>query len=484
MTGTEASDADFGVEVSIGVVAQFVMALIGFAGTIIFANILGPAQFGGFYLLLSLLKIADRPIDGWANAAKKRFSESESSKDEILGAQWLVSSGAVLLGIVLIFLFRSVLESYTGLVRVTSSAILLFGTVVFFFPFQRILSSTGQEGLVRWIDTGRSVLTLPLQLAFVFAGFGAAGMAYGLASATLLSIPITLYFISRRPVLPSFTTIRSLWRYARYSIPNIVIGKAYDRYDILLIGFLLSPSIAGEYEVAYKLTVPGTFVASVAGAGLMARISNLRSKEKSVSMDISNTIAFASIVSLPLLFGAAAIPQKLVVTAYGPEYAGATILLVGLALFQFIYSQSFVLQRTIAGLDRPDVNFRISATTLGLNVVLGYGLALQFGAIGVVAATVVSELLRYVASAIIVRRALPGVDLFPRPLLYQVVASAVMFVIVTTLHAQIPVNSWVRLLVIVGIGAIVYATLLVAVSSQVRHTIISILPETYANRLA
>jgi len=47
---TQASEVPFGLEVTRGVLAKFLMAIIGFAGTIIFARILGPVALGGSIL--------------------------------------------------------------------------------------------------------------------------------------------------------------------------------------------------------------------------------------------------------------------------------------------------------------------------------------------------------------------------------------------------------------------------------------------------
>ncbi|WP_254769075.1 lipopolysaccharide biosynthesis protein [Salinilacihabitans rarus] len=475
---SDAASVSLGGETAKATVAKFTMAVIGFVGTVVFARALGPTGFGGFYLLFSLVKIADRAVNGWGTAIMKRFSEADAPERELIGSQlafaaaWVAVTGAACV------LASTWLVSYTGLPEAPVLFVVLMAAVTLYEPTDRVVQARGRVGASMWIDTLRSLLTFPLQLALVLLGFGAAGMAYGLAGATFLTLPVLWYVVRTRPAVPSRETLGSLWRYAKYSIPNSFLGQAYDRFDILLLGFLLAPATAGQYEVALKLTVPAVFVMEAAQAGLLARVSNLHSRDEAVDEDVSNTIAFASIVAIPMFFGALAMPEVLVVTAYGSEYAAAASLLVGLALFQIVSTQSGPLTSAIAGIDRPDVNTRISAATLALNVVLGVVLTLAYGAVGVVVATVIAETLRYVLSAYVVRRELPEVTLFPRTLGEQVAAAVVMFAVVLALVEAVAVDRWYHLLGVVGVGAVVYAVVLLAISRKLRVTIRGVLRET------
>ncbi len=471
MTGTDASSVSLGGETAKATLAKFTMAAIGFVGTIVFARVLGPTGFGGYYLLFSLVKLVDRAVSGWGSASKKRYSEATTDGDEILGGQlaftvvWVALSGIALL------IGSNWLVDYTGLPEAPVMFAVLLVAVTLYEPTEQVVQARGLVGAATWIDAVRSMLTFPLQLVFVLLGFGAAGMAYGLSVATLLVVPLLWRFIDGRPTLPSRDTLRSLWAYARYSIANSFLGKAYDRFDVLLLGFLLTPAAAGYYEVAFKLTLPAAFVMMAASSGLMARVSLKHSRNEPFAEDVSNTLAFTSVVAIPIFFGAIALSERLVVTLYGPAYADAAGLLVGLAFYQVVTTQRGPLSRTIDGIDRPDVNTVLSALTLVSNVVLGIGLTLEFGAIGVVIATVLAESARYVASGLYVRRTLPSVVVLPGTLLEQTGAGMAMFGVVVLLRRLIPVQRWFHLVFIVGIGAVVYGIALLLVSRKLRVTI-------------
>lgn len=471
---SDAGDMDLGWESVKGFLGKIVQAVVGFAGTIIFARTLGPTSFGGFYLLLAIVQVTDRPMRGVAQAVRKRYSEAGAVREEIVGTTLLFDVTLFLVVGVGVLLVERHLVAVTGLDSAALVFMALFVSIGLFFPFQQMLAAEGWIGKQTWNDTLRSVLTLPIQLGFVLAGFGAAGMGYGLAAASLLVVPISVYILRVRPAVPSRETIVSMWRYAKYSTPSAIVGKTYDRFDTLLIGGLLTAGTVAQYEVAYKLTVPATFLFSVIASGLMPKISNLHSRDEDVSTDITNAVSFVSIFAIPIFFGALAIPKKLVVTAYGPEYASASVLLVGLALYQVSRSQTIIYRNTLNGIDRPDIGFRIDLLTLATNVAVGVALLLEYGAIGVVVGTVIAETLRYVVSAYVVSRHISGIGFFPKALQQQVLAGVAMFGAVELVNNYVPVRSVLHLGVLVGVGAAFYVVVLLSISSQLRLTLRSV----------
>lgn len=468
---TNAGDFDLGRESLKGFVGNATQAVIGFIGTLIFARLLGPASFGGFYFLMTLATFADRPMRGFVTAAKKRYSETNSPRSEIIGAALIIVAAVGIPLSTTALIGHEYLLSQTSVPNAGIVFVLLLLSIILFVFFQNLVGAAGQPARQIWLDTFRSVLTLPLQLVFVTAGFGAAGMGYGLASASLIGFGIAYYLLSSRPAFPSLETFRSLWAYARYSIPATIVGKAYNRLDVLLLGFLLTPAVVGYYEVAFKLTLPATFLYAAITTGLMPKVSNLHSRNRAVGPDITSALSYASLFAIPLFFGALALPTAIVVTLYGPEYRPAAVLLVGLALYQVLGSQSQIHQATLQGLDLPDVGLRIDAVTLALNVFVGVLLVYTYGAIGAVVATVGAESLRFCLSAYEVQKRVSDLSIIPRSLFEQVVAGIVMFLVVEQLSQVIPITSWIPLVIIVSSGALIYVSTLLTISHQHRKVV-------------
>lgn len=474
---TDIEDMDFGLEVTKSVIAKAIQAMIGFAGTVLFARLLGPTAFGGFYLLLSLIQLVNNPFVGWSIGVKKRVSEASTDRQELVGTQLLINTIGIFVVIVLSYQIRHFLADYSGI----SSAWILFAilliSLVLFEPLQKLLDANGQVSLSTWIDTLRSLLTTSFQLALVLLGFGAAGMAIGLAGATLSTAVVTQYYLRVRPRFPSGETTRSVFQFAKYSTLTGLVGKAYDRYDTLLIGFLLVPGAVADYEVAAKLTIPAIFVSNAINAGLLPKVSNLQSRGESVATDITNSLAYGCIIAIPLFFGALALPQEIVVTTYGGEYSGAARLIAGIALIRVVSIKSSIFASSLQGLDMPDIPLKVSATTLVINILTGYVLVLEIGALGAVIATILAESIQYVVMGTIVRRKIPSVTVVPSPVFHQITAGFIMFLAIKGIQQVIVVRSWVDLLLVVGVGAGIYAGMLLSISSPVRTRFKSLLKE-------
>lgn len=468
----EAGDMDLRLEALKGFSGKLIQAVLGFAGTIVFARVLGPTSFGGFYFLLSLVTISDRPIRGLGQAARKRYSEAGARKGQIVGA--VLGANLVFFTIVgvAVFFLEGRLVAATGLAEAGLVFMVLLVSLGLFFPFQQLLGAQGWVSKQTWNDTLRSVFTLGLQLGFVAAGFGAAGMGYGLAGASLLVIPVAWYFLRVRPSLPDGQTIRSLWAYAKHSTPAAFVGKAYDRFDVLLLGAVLTPAAVGYYEVALKLTIPALFLPQVISSGLMPKISNKDSRDEPIAEDVTNAAAYTSLFAVPLAFGAIVLAERIVVTAYGPEYRAAAPLLIGLAVYQVLRSQTQVYRSALGGLDRPDLNLRYDAATLLLNVALGIALVFEIGALGVVVATVIAEGLRLGLTARGLRTLVPEVGIVPRPLVEQVVAGLGMAGAVLGLTAIIRLPTFLHVGAVVSAGGVVYGLLLVILSEGFRVTLL------------
>lgn len=474
---SDIAEMSLGWETVKSFLGKVVQAAFGFVGTIVFARVLGPTSFGGFYFLLSLVFIVDRPIDGLGQAVRKRYSEADVDRAEILGGSLVGAVGLFVVTAVVTLPLNGVLERQT---HVEFAALVLLSILVgrgLFSVLQQMVVASGHLSKQTWNDTLRSVLTLPLQLVLVLGGLGSAGMGYGLAGASLLTAGVAAYVVGERPAVPSRATLRSLWDYAKYSVPSSIVGRVYNRLDVILLGVLVTTGAVGYYEVAFKLTVPGTFVTGIIMTGLMPKISGLASRGEEVATQVTNAASYASILSIPLFFGGLALAEPLVVTVYGTEYLEASTFLVGLALYQVVSSQSGVFMQTIMGLDYPDVKFRINVVTLAFNVLVGVGLILSVGPIGVVVATVLAESFRYVWTVTVAVRHVEDAAVLPRPLVEQVVAGLGMYAFVVLLAGSVDIRSWTQTASLVGAGALFYGAVLLVLSEHLRFTIRSVLAD-------
>jgi O-antigen/teichoic acid export membrane protein len=464
-------DTDFGVQVGIGFVGRVVGALLAFVGSIVLARALGPTDYGVFYLLLSVVAFLDNPMTGWAQACRKRLTEAEFPAGDAIGstvAGIVLASGIVFVGA---WLFAPQIASFTGSRDGWLLLSFLFAGMIAYHTANEVLKSTERFGASPWLNAGRDLVRVLVQVGLVLAGLGVAGMVGGMVLANFVVAPTVLYLVGVRPSIPSVDSLRSIWSYARYSIPGGFVGTAQHRIDRILLGFLVSTTAVGNYEVAMKLTLPAMFIAGVAQDGLMGRISNLQSRGEEFAADVRRNLGFASLIGIPLFFGALVMAEPVIVTLYSNQYATAGPFLIGLAFFRLLRTQKSILVAVINGLDHPDLNLKISTVVFSFNIVAGLAGLYAIGPIGVVVATILSEIIGYGVRGYVVRSIVPSVRFLPRPLLDQIASGAVMAITVYAARLTLPLQEWYYVLFVVAIGGLTYLTVLVVISEYFRSTV-------------
>lgn len=472
----------FALRASKGFIAKILLAIIGFAGSVYFARILGSSGYGIYGTILAAAGVLNNPITGIGDACKKRISEEGSQRGEIVS----VAITTAVIGGAVVSLLGFGIERATGYFGIDRGGILLVFMIVGISTFvitQQVLSGTGQFGNAVIFDMVRSALTIPIQISLVALGFGVTGMVIGLTTASLLLVPLMLISIGTRPVIPSKSTLKSLWRYAKFSIPTGFVGATYSKIDILLLNGVLGAAVAGEYKVAYQLVLPGTMLSGIMSSGLFADVSSKRSRGEEVNTRVTNNIAFASIVAIPLAFGAGAMPSDILTTVFGPDYQNAGLLLVGLGLYQVVATQTAQVQSVVIGSDRPDLEFSISTVTVIFNIVVGVGLLFELGAIGIVIATILAEMVRYIIYIFFARR-FATFPILPKPLLHQVFAGLVMFAVVDPAHAWFGIRSWTDLIWLVTLGGGVYIGILLSLSKPILAAVKTIIQDARSQYLS
>lgn len=468
---TDANDVSFGLETLKGVSAKLAMFGFGFVATAYFARELGPESFGGFFLLLSVVQFANRVPHGIGGACQKRLAETDTSNEELLGLTLGTSITCGLVAAVFAVAGREKLVSYTGIPNAPSLAVVLFVAISSFLPLQFLLAGTGRFGVTNWIDLVREVAKTVLQFGLVVAGFGVTGMTVGFAAATLVCVPLVLYFLDVRPSLPTRETVRYVWDYAKFNVPSNVVGKAYTRFDVFLLGAIGLTSAVGYYEVALSLTGLATLISGVVMDGLISKTSNLASRDRSVRETVTATISYTSVIAIPTFVIVVFLGEVVVETVYGTDYLAAVPFLVGVAAYRIVQTQREPLDSAVKGMGRPDAVFRISSITVAVNFAIGVALVLTVGAIGVIVATVVAETLRCLLLHRTLRRNDAAVPLLPGPLRKQFRSAGGMAAAIVVLNRVLSNALAYRVALIGTVGVATYLALFLAQDGLARRSI-------------
>lgn len=475
---SETAGLSMGRESAVAVGAKVTLAFVGLLGFVFFAQTLGPAGIGAYYLVLAGAKFAVQAVGGTATAIKKRVAEVGVDVGPYLGLGLAVVVGFTAVLFVGVFFLEGIIEERLGPVRFAYAGAAIVGSLGLFNLTNRVYAGVGNPGAGFWVDTLRSVLTLGAQVALVVLGYGAMGLAGGLVAATLVSGVVAGILVGVRPRLPTRASVNRTISFAQWSVPNALLSDFYKRVDVLILGVVLGSTVVGYYEAALRVTVPAMFVAIGIGDSLVVKASGLSSLDQDVKVDLRNAMSYVGLFSVPTFVGALALPpESLLVYLLREDFGPAWPALIGLALFQIFNAYRMPFESVINGIDRPELQFRVSLLTTVIHLPLVYYGAITYELVGVVGATVVAEALRVVAYQFLARSVFGRVVL-TQPMVEQWASAVVMGAVVWVVGRSVaPVGGWVELGGLLALGAGTYFGLLLVVSGHFRATTRSVAAE-------
>jgi O-antigen/teichoic acid export membrane protein len=467
-----------GRETFLSLGSKVVMAAVGFGGTVIFARLLGPSGLGVYKTAVAAAFVLTQVTAGTGTAIKKRVSEVDVEPDEYLGTGVLVNAGFTALLVVIYLLFRPVVDAFFESSAIAIAVLAVVFALGLFNVVNRMYSGLGYPAASSWIDCVRSVLTIGFQLVLVFLGYGAFGLVAGFVVGTFLSALLSALVAGVVPSTPGKRAIERVTSFARWSVSNALLNVGYGRADVLLVAALVGSSAVGFYTTAIQLTMPGAMFGGSIRDALSVKTSGRSSAGLDIREDLENSLSYAGLLSLPILFGALAIPRPIMVTIFGPEFEPAWTALVGLTLFKLLHVYRLPFEAAAEGSDNPDLIFRTNALVFVAYAPVAVLLGIEYGLLGVIAGSVFGELARLGVYQYVSHRQFGGVVL-PRPILGQVVSGVVMFAVVSALvPGVVTITSWMWLAAVVFGGAATYFATLLALSGHFRHTTHSTLVDT------
>ncbi|MBX0296664.1 oligosaccharide flippase family protein [Haloarcula nitratireducens] len=463
-----------------GTGAKIVLALVGFIGSIYFARVLGPVLFGGVSLIYALAEWASHPMYGVGAATKKRVSESDKKRGVLFGL--LIISGAIwtfIIGVLAVGL-EVWIVSLTSLTAAPEYLIGITATTGMFTVLGRLVEGRGKISAYLWTNAARKTVAVLFQAVLLYIGFGTDGWAAGIVFTSAISLLILSLYVESEPRIPNKNDILNVWEFAKYSLITSTLYAGYSRLDLFLLGSIISTSVAGYYQVAWQITMFGIFVPTVIGNSLMPKISALANKGQwnELLTEVRSGTSFASIITIPVLFGALAVGNPLITIIYGSEYTPATNLLVAVALVRVIDSQSDSIIAAISGLDRPDITLLITLAGIITNILIGLPALYLIGPVGLVIISALSETVRWFGGVIFLRKKFKGFNPVGKIHAIQIVSGSIMFILVKLVTDIIVIDTIYELFATIIFGGSIYTLLIIGLSEQTRILVYRYIPSS------
>ncbi|WP_082222434.1 oligosaccharide flippase family protein [Halorubrum halophilum] len=454
--------------------SRLIMSLSGFVATIILTRTLGQDQYGTYVVILSVLAWAGMIGQlGLLQAVKKRVSESNDGNYVVSGAT--IQFVLYLLLAIILWISRSTLNEFIG-IDVTLIIILMLAIRLGLMFTQTVLE--GQHLVhvssiltpVEWVS--RSLI----QIVLVVSGFGIVGALAGYVVGAFVAAVIGIHFITVPSKPPSKEDFVQLKSYAQFSWLNSIKGRVFQSMDTLILAIFIPHGLIAVYEIAWNLaSLFAIFGASISRT-LFPEMSKIHSEEQSnaeIASLLRVSLVYSGLFIIPGFVGAALVGD-VVLTIYGSEFQMGYYILLFLTFARLLYGYGRQFVNTIDAIDRPDLTFYINAVFVGVNLSLNVLLTWQFGWYGAAVATtfscgIVLILGYYYADKVV------DINIPFREIGRQIISSGVMAVVVLIGRSLLG-ESLSVIILLIGLGASVYFSVLLYMSEEFRSTVSDNIP--------
>jgi O-antigen/teichoic acid export membrane protein len=445
------------------------MTAIGYIATMYIAHTAGAGPLGEFYLFLAYYNIANLFTDGgMSGSATQRISEG-TDEDQFFSAH--IAVRIVLLPLVLTAIL--LLEPY--MIDFTSSG--MFGwflLAVVVGTAAGIVScgvyGSGKVGVLQIADLAGMLVRTIIQVAAVFLGFFAAGLAGGFVAGVVTGLFINLRFLEKRPVMFNWWHLKSMVPYASFVLLTgslvVIVGYA----DTILVGYYMNSEDVGFYRTSFQLTTLALLGATALSTTLFPKISRWRTEGnfESIRAVISRSYTYSLILAVPVCTGGILLSDLLLFYLYGSPFTVAALALNVLFIVQLATIFQSIDSAALYAFKKAGMVFYSNLGAAVTVVLLDILLIPMLGIMGAACALLVSMSVKSLLAHLFIRN---SVDIFPEwgSLLKIVVASAAMGLLLLLLRTVFPVTHFATLAGIVIIGMIVYIVVLVRIDRDIRE---------------
>jgi len=448
-------------------VANVASAAVNFFAVVLFSRVLGATLLGYYFLFFSLVQVLNfLGNGGLSQATIKRISEGNGSPG-LLGASFLIRSALLAVIICFVLVFRDLLSDYLH----GDYAYLLIA-VLFLLQIsdliREILQGTHRVGTSALVDLVQQSGKVGFQVLLI--GYGIIGLIWGLFAGILASVGCGLTLIRMKLIIPHYADFSNLFSFSRFAYGNALGGLVFDWIGILAIGYFLGSTEAAIFGVCWSISVMVLLFSQAISNALFPHISNLSSREQmnNIQNTLKSAISYSPLLALPAFLGVTALGGNFLSLVYGPEFFAGALVLIILMAARVIQSVQMIITRTLEGIDRPDIVFRITIPTLVINVITVICFIPRYGAVGGALSVLVTIAISLILNAIALNRIIP---LQISSVIFWIFGGGIIMVgVVLVLMRIFPTLSLGILTGIIVTGMVIYG-LILSGNSEIHRTL-------------
>jgi O-antigen/teichoic acid export membrane protein len=298
-------------------------------------------------------------------------------------------------------------------------------------------------------------------------GYGVLALVAQLVTTSLISLVSLWTLTPWRPSLRfSWATVGELIGYGRYVALTGVTNFANSNSDLIFVTWYTGAAGAGFYSLAKRLV---NAVSNVIGNALnrvfFSTIAGLQHDRKSSGVTLLDFVMYTSLLTAPLFAGIAALAPDLVSVFFGSKWLDSAPLLSIMSVTGFLTTIGLYNHSVILAFGKPHWQTWLTLIYAASNIAI-FIVAAPFGLVAIAVGYVVRALLLYPLSAGASLRILSfPARRYVRALVPALTGSAVMAAAVVAASLALPpMSPWLRLAVLISLGAIVYLAVVVVLA--------------------
>ncbi|USG06529.1 flippase [Latilactobacillus sakei] len=426
------------------------------------ARVLGPTGVGINSFTNSntqyFILIGSIGVSLYGNRQIAYYRDDKAKTSQIFWEVFLMRMITILVALAAFFIFLGVEKSYhqAYLMQAILIVAAAFDISWFFMGFEDFKVTVLRNIIVKLIS---------LACIFIFVrGKGDLTLYIAVLSISQLIGNITLFpYLKRYINLPNWRELK-IWRHFKPSLVLFVPQIATQVYLILnktMVGKMVSVEAAGFYDNSDKIVKMVLAIVTATGTVMLPRVANTFAKgdHEQVKKYLYQSFDFVSAVSIPMMFGIAAIAPKFATMFFGQAFdaVGPLMMIESLVILFIAWSNVLGVQYLLP--TGHNKEFTISVTVGAIvNIVLNVPLIILLGTSGAMIATVISEFSVMCYQIYVVKKELDLSKMMSETWKY-LLSGMMMFIVILTMNLKLRF-SMIQLAIQVLVGMVVYCGLL------------------------
>jgi len=440
--------------------AKSLNAALQFIGIIYFARELGAASMGTYFLYEALIGMLAIPADfGLRGSVEKRISEG-TDPGEYLSSVIIAKSLPLLSIVLLTSIFWQEINSYLGGRLYIFIAIgLVLREIAFLSIF--VLRGELRVGETASLHLLKQFSWLAVGIILVHNGYDELALIFGYIVGLIMMLVVGWYKCSISLSKPSIPHLKSLLDFGKYHIISSVGGYIYSWMDVAILGFFVSSSLIGAYEVAWRVTIPVLFISNSISISSFPQISQWDSKgvDSRISTLVSDSLIPSTILAIPSFFGVLLLSNEILSFTFGEQYAVASVVLIILMAEKVPQSLHKIFGRALLGIGYPDKAAVSTIVSIIANFLLNIVLINIYGIVGAAIATTVSYLLNTVLTVYFLSGHI-NVKIPRSEFLWMIFSSVCMYVTIKISSIYYHIGGALDMVLYIVFGAAIYAAII------------------------